>query len=73
MFVLPLPPRARAARYACHELRNPLHAILALLNLMLHDREPPVTGSLRDDIRAVQLSAASMQVCARDGGTGPCV
>ena len=53
-------------RYACHEMRNPLHAILALLDCILEFRQPPIEGDLRADVAAIQLSAASMQRLVND-------
>ena len=52
------------ARTACHELRNPLHAILAMLGFLAEDDGLSVMQ--RQDVSAIQLCAFNMQRLVND-------
>ena len=49
---------------ACHELRNPLHAILAMLSFLVED--DGLSRSQRQDVSAIQLCAFNMQRLVND-------
>ena len=49
---------------ACHELRNPLHAILAMLEFLIDD--PGVKSQHRQDIASIQVCAFNMQRLVND-------
>ena len=49
---------------ACHELRNPLHAILALLGFLEDD--PALSPDQLADVRAILKSALHMQRLVND-------
>ncbi len=49
---------------ACHELRNPLHAILAMLEFLIDD--PAVKSQHRQDIASIQVCAFNMQRLVND-------
>ncbi len=49
---------------ACHELRNPLHAILAMLDLLIDD--PAMKSQQLQDILSIQVCAFNMQRLVND-------
>ena len=50
---------------ACHELRNPLHAVLATLEFLLEDSSN-MTAAQIEDINSILLSASHMQRLVND-------
>ncbi len=50
---------------ACHELRNPLHAIMATLDFLVEDT-PALTAQQHSDVLAIHTSAAHMQRLVND-------
>lgn len=49
---------------ACHELRNPLHAIMATLDFLLTDGS--LTPEQAADVNVIYLSASTMQRLVND-------
>ena len=49
---------------ACHELRNPLHAVLATLGFLLEDTS--LTEEQANDVNAIFISASHMQRLVND-------
>jgi hypothetical protein len=54
-----------ARRYACHELRNPLHAIMAMLDFLTQGWST-MTSEQRSDLGAIQHCAFNMQRLVND-------
>jgi signal transduction histidine kinase len=50
---------------ACHELRNPLHAIMATLEFLVEDTST-LTTEQHSDILAIHMSASHMQRLVND-------
>jgi len=57
---------ARVVSYICHEMRNPLHALMGGLDLFLHDHMPLMSAAMRADIDSLLQSAAQMKSVLND-------